>query len=359
MLQVMELLVREGVIPVDEQTSTLQSALNMLNTVNYDDSYLPAFNKLIELGADINGHRSDNLIPLTVAIQFRQWAYAEALLDAGANVTPQHKFPGVYHPIHACVWNYFDKPTLGIKQLELDDSPTYNLLTRLLRSGADLHESYPGGHTPLGCAVYHGVYSYVLYLVSIGARVNERDAAGYTPLDLFVRRAPIYPMAYIGILEALLRGGARMDTPLRGGLTLLEWTIKENNRRISSTDSAFLEELLKMATTAMLDREHLNKLLADYFCTDYYEKCLLLIKYGATLDDYDEAITNARRMILRRSEQVSRDSEVHSKYMQMIARAGLPDKSITDLIAYAQLAEDKESIQLLQCYSGIWPGYEY
>ncbi|KAI1466931.1 ankyrin repeat-containing domain protein [Daldinia caldariorum] len=355
MLQVMEVLVRENIIPIDEATSTNPPALHMLNRHYYDIDFIPAFHKLIELGADINSTPSSNLIPLTLAITLRQFAYAEALLDAGADVTPKHKLPRIYHPIHACFWNPRIKGILDTEPLEIHDPPMYALLTRLLKLGADLHESYPGGHTPLGCAVYYKTPPYVSYLLSIGSRVNEIDAAAYTPLDLFVRRADTNPIVFLRMLQTLLRGGARMDTPLRSGLTLLEWIIEQNDRSISTAYPDLLREVLKMATPAMLDQEYLDKLLAKYFDTDHYEMCLVLMKYGATLRDYDEAFTSARRFILCHSEQAPRDSEVHSRYMQMITRANLPEKSIADLIAYARLAGDEESIRILQSDEEVWP----
>ncbi|KAI1644403.1 ankyrin repeat-containing domain protein [Daldinia loculata] len=349
MMRVVEFLIREHVQPIDESIRGCPSVLGLLIKRYRRNSQLSTFKKLIEFGANINAEASNDKVPFILALEHGQYDYAEALLDAGAMINSRSTNPRIRHPIHACI--------AGSRRNFLRGCA---MLSRLIEAGADLEKSYLGGYTPLGEAVVDGHSKMVAHLLSLGAHVDGQDSSGRTPLDLFVDYRSYDCVQHPEKVLALLRGGARMDTPLFDGRTLLEWIIHEDwvlsevEDIPSSAD--LLEQLLTAAIPAMLDHKHLDEVLFKFFEPRYYKECLILANNGATLKSYDQAYSTARDMISTYEHQQPRDSGNHFKYFQMIAHAGLPAEKIDELMAYAREVGDVESNRALLSRKATYSG---
>ncbi|KAI0135016.1 ankyrin [Daldinia grandis] len=339
MMRVVEFLICKHVQPVDESIRGSPPALVLLIRGDPRGSMLGTFKKLIELGANITQY-PDGEVPFILALSCGQYDYAEALLDAGVMINSRSTDPRIQHPVHACVQGAGEDFIAGCA-----------MLSRLVEAGADLEESYLGGNTPLGEAVETGPCRMVSHLLSLGVRVDGRNTSGHTPLDVLVESMNYLPEQDPDKLLALMRGGARIDTALFDGRTLLEriirddWTLSEIYNVPSSTD--LLQQLLAAATPAVLNNEYLDELLYTFFEPRYYRKCAILTSHGATLKHYDEAYSTARNMISAYEELQTRDSENRVRYFEMIARAGLPAEKFDELIAYAREVGDEEGSQAL------------
>ncbi|KAI1659681.1 ankyrin repeat-containing domain protein [Daldinia decipiens] len=348
MLRVMEFLIHEHIQPIDENVHGYPfhgypfhgyPSVLVFSIGQHSPNRLSTLKKLIELGANVNVETYNGGSPFILALEYGYYDYAEALLDAGVMINSRSTNPRIKHPIHACI--------SGSRHDFLGGCA---MLSRLIEAGADLEKSYLGGYTPLGQAVVDGHCKMVSHLLSLGVRVDGQDSSGRTPLDRFVDHASHDYGQFPEKVLALLHGGARMDTPLFDGRTLLEWIIQDWDihefiPRPSSTD--LLEQLLAAATSAMLNKKHLDELLFIFFEPRYYKECIILLYHGATLKLYDEAYSAARDMISAYEHHQPRDPVNHFIYFQMIAHAGLPAEKFDELIAYAREVGDIDSNRAL------------
>ncbi len=98
---------------------------------------------------------------------------------------------------------------------------------KLIREGANIHESDESGYTPLMYAIWSGKQETVTQLVNIGADVNKRDNSGYTPLLW----AASY--GYLDMAKLLIDKGADVNARGNDKSSPLLLALAANNHELS------------------------------------------------------------------------------------------------------------------------------
>jgi len=125
---------------------------------------------LILSGADPNARNELGETPLHLALGFGRVRQARSLLEAGAEITDSEKWPALHYA--AASGNVF-------------------LIARVISEGANLNGQDAQGNTALHVAVsLYGKDNAIELLVAKGARLDVRNQAGKTPLDLARERNP-------------------------------------------------------------------------------------------------------------------------------------------------------------------------
>jgi hypothetical protein len=141
---------------------------------------------LIDAGADVRRTDRAGMDALATAVLGNKPAIAQLLLDRGApleNARRRHSLLGV-----AVVMNP-------------------DLVTMLLRAGANPNERWPGERTPLQCATAAGSDEAVQALLAAGATPEAKGAEAKPPVESIASAAPMPP-----------RSGTRMMRPAAGPL---------------------------------------------------------------------------------------------------------------------------------------------
>lgn len=161
------------------------------------DNDLGAVNQYLTEGGDPNIQNEDGITPLCEAI-YKGWGLIVMwLLKAGANLKPHDLGIAVFM---RDIWiiRLLISKGLDINDRNINPPPLHiaidkrdrNLVSELLKLGAnpDIKDSY--GYTPLHFASYWGMgfYEIVQLLLDAGADRNIRDKYGRTPLDIAKER---------------------------------------------------------------------------------------------------------------------------------------------------------------------------
>ncbi|KAL7629667.1 hypothetical protein AAE478_001190 [Parahypoxylon ruwenzoriense] len=330
MSRVAEFLVREKGLPVDLQNYEGKSPLRDLIT-GWHNTNVVMVRKLIELGADVN-EEIDGYLPLTLALQGGSFDVALELLDAGSKVEIDNPGDEVPFPIHVCAQNRSVWP---------EDTKSHNsVFTRIMDAGVDIEKSYVRGHTPLGEAILSGMPNMVSRLIDLGARLDTRDADGDTALDLLISsytQDPPTNGSYNELQKAaiLVRHGARIDTPLNNGYSLLEWAVRERHMLI-------LDSILAAATRKTLRRGYLDEILDRYVMSMPFKVCQVLVHHGAKFE-HIEAFPVALRVIFRAKRPSARAVNWFSTVLDM----GLSMSDYVRLLTFALEENDKECTDVL------------
>ncbi|MCC6129539.1 MAG: ankyrin repeat domain-containing protein [Acidobacteria bacterium] len=104
------------------------------------------------------------------------------------------------------------------------------LVKALLEHGADPNKG-AWGTTPLRRAVESRDLASISRLLKAGARANEPDQKGITPLMLAASR-PYYGTSTTEVLEPLLEAGASVDARDQEGRTVLHWAAMSRDRAV-------------------------------------------------------------------------------------------------------------------------------
>ncbi|KAI0148226.1 ankyrin repeat-containing domain protein [Hypoxylon sp. NC0597] len=362
MLRLTEFIVRNGLLPVDQEDDEGKTALEVCCS---HGGRVGLIKKLAELGANVDVANPDGM--LTEAFSIRAYLTAEALIDIG--VKPNNRNGLRQPPIHACITNA-DR---------ISQDTVCRMLSKLVEAGADINGCAYLGRTPLGEAVGREKPPVVTsHLLSLGANANAKDSNGRTPVDIFMQNSEaITAQSGIEKLKLLVQAGARMDTPLRTtGATILEWAvyrrarfpprdflraqdqrqcIREHLQKESELFKADLEALLTLATPENLKEGYLDELLEQAFLPWYYSRCRVLIKHGATLTP-----SKAFTMTLRTMD-LFRDGLCPQEFYRfgiriILGEIGLPVGDISTLYARASRLGDKFEAPIFRQYfaRGLW-----
>lgn len=124
---------------------------------------------LIEKGAEVNAADPAGMTPLHKAAVFNRLAYAEALVNAGADPSAMGRKYGTLRlaPIHLAA-----------------EEGHAEMINFFLKHGVDVNSPTEGANriTPLHMAAAKGRASVVEMLIAAGADINACDVAGKTPL---------------------------------------------------------------------------------------------------------------------------------------------------------------------------------
>jgi ankyrin repeat protein len=123
----------------------------------------------------------------------------------------------------------------------------------LARNGVGLDVRGPGGATPLHHAILEGRDDAAAWLVDRGARIDQRDDAGRTPLELAAAERGRQPAARAAVVQRLLAMGADLGARDARGGTLLHVAVRQQPPAVVE---ALLQRGLDVAATDGDDREH-------------------------------------------------------------------------------------------------------
>ncbi len=184
------------------------------------DGDLAKVTQAVDGGADVNEKTPDDFTPLIVAITHKRKPIVEYLLSKGARVDKKTGPLGWTALLEACLGGSLDIATMlvdagadvNLKSLE-EVSPLffsiYNkhtpVVEYLLSKGARVDEKDPGGLTPLYKACFDGSLDIAKVLVDAGADVNLKSTHGYAPLFVAVKTK------HKLVVDYLLSKGARID----------------------------------------------------------------------------------------------------------------------------------------------------
>lgn len=162
---------------------------------------------LLQLGADVNSRSLEGETPLYSFARNGNSESIRLMIDAGANVNARDQHG--YSPLYSAALH---GNTTGLKVL--------------IEAGAEIDAKSEFGTTPLVGAVRTGTQrgEIVLILLSHGAKINNRDYQGNTPLH--VARVPEK-------IEVLLDNGA--DPSAKNEFGMLPWDFIKNNDEIKGT----------------------------------------------------------------------------------------------------------------------------
>jgi ankyrin repeat protein len=176
---------------------------------------LDTVSRLLEHGAQVNAQRDDGTTALYCAVEFRNEAIVERLLDRGAD-------PNIVHQITNPT---YDVETPALQAAWLGEA---SILERLLAHGAKVN--IQGGsfeRTPLLCAATTGNAEVVRLLLAHAANVEAQDWAGHTPLYWAQRRGSA------AVIKLLEQAGAHSPSqagkspdPARGGKSVAPRTVR-------------------------------------------------------------------------------------------------------------------------------------
>ncbi|KAI1134935.1 ankyrin [Hypoxylon sp. FL0543] len=351
LFQVAEFIVQEGILGVDQEDSEGYTPLRLC--CSHRDIAEDAIKLLAGLGANVNAKVPGGQSLLMSVLERGCLSMAAALLLAGATAKPRNLGPITQYPLQILLkhsWKEYARTQIRA------------MVSQLVHAGADINGYVEGGRTPLGEAVFIGILPEVTsHLLALGANPNGKDSNGHTPLDIFMGASgligsPNSRTSGFGSEESALENaklvlayGARMDTPLAGGRTLLEWALYNDAtldiyRRIPSTN--LLEGFLAAATFKNLRPGYLDELLEHAFEAQLFDKCKILAKHGATLSS-DKAFSTAMDMIGSFSENDCPRHE-YCDALNVIFDMGLPTEKIADLFTRILEQQDEAGLEVIR-----------
>ncbi|XP_041121216.1 ankyrin repeat and SOCS box protein 16-like [Polyodon spathula] len=159
---------------------------------------------LLEFGANVNIPTRDSQVsPLHVAAQHGLEEHLNLYLCRGAHVCSRTREGETALNI-ACA--SAEKPA--------EDRRYYRVVLKLLSGGADVRVAGKKNHTPLHNACSNCSYRIVDLLLQHGAAVNQKNCAGYTPMDCVLQGVKDYlDWRPEGIVLCLLNHGASPVNP--------------------------------------------------------------------------------------------------------------------------------------------------
>jgi ankyrin repeat protein len=165
-------LLDHGVDPNTHDPESHQNTLLCMAVLSQD---MDIFNRLIELGADVNRGNGQNLTPLMFASHNGNQAMIAALLERGADVN-QRAQSNLSALLYA-IANGKNPDRVGTVSLLLQAQPPIRLNDQFQRS-----------YTALIAAAAHNLTEVMLLLLTAGANPNYRDDQGVSALELAIRR---------------------------------------------------------------------------------------------------------------------------------------------------------------------------
>ncbi len=161
--------------------------------------------KLVEKGADVNLSGKDKYSPLMSAVMNGNYEVAEFLLNNGADqrVKSSYGYDALYYASYR------------------DYSGSLAFMKTLLKHGADVNRKYGyAAETPLVIVVKKGQYDKARVLLDSGAKINEPDSYGNTPLH-----HAAYMNNKAGV-DFLVSSGADLNIRNRNGDIPLHYSIR-------------------------------------------------------------------------------------------------------------------------------------
>ena len=228
-LQTVEKLLNKGI----DVNSVDKYGYNLLMTaLSVDKFEMASF--LIDKGADVNQESKLESKPLEFAIQSKNVAIVQKLVEYDANIHEQWP-DGMYPIVLAAIYSseivkYFIEKGVDVNVVNHQgDGALYfgvrsnTLLTvkLLVENGANINKQNEFGTAPIHCA---SNYEIMKYLISKGANVNIQENMGHAPLNMFYGR-PEY-------VALLLDNGADINLQRSDGETPLHKAIRK--KRIES-----------------------------------------------------------------------------------------------------------------------------
>ncbi|KAI2637245.1 ankyrin [Hypomontagnella submonticulosa] len=292
----------------------------------------PLIKAMTDLGANPNIETSVGL-PLTVAISYRHFNAALALLEAGSNVSPSKTNRWAGSSLVECAataTGYCWDP------IKLEDQRA--LIRRLIANGADVDEEFDG-RTPLDAAVPVGTSGAVYELLRAGADTHKRS--GYhnlTPFESIWGPQGVESLTMKARL--FVAAGARLDVPDDSdGKTPLETAIDYCTSR---EDPRPLASILDIANQQNMRGGYLNELFRDCLIRQRLQAAKLLMRHGAILETEEGLIYQwASEVILQ-----DRDDEGHREF-SFCLDFRLPRYQLEALFSYALDAPNEERCHIL------------
>jgi ankyrin repeat protein len=164
---------------------------------------------LIDAGADVNLKSTDGYTPLFLAVQEKHKPVIEYLLSKGARVDEKNGPDGVTALMNAC----FDE--------------SLDMLMMLVDAGADVNLKSNEGYTPLYNAVQAKETYNIEYLLSKGARIDEKCGPhGLTALFKACTDGALY------VAKNLVDAGADVNLKTTQGFTPLFVAVQEKHKPV-------------------------------------------------------------------------------------------------------------------------------
>ncbi len=166
-------------------------------------------------GAEVNRIDEGGAAPLLYAVILSKSEIVKYLIEQGADIKVRSKgFPMMEEE-----WDgpllmlaiFFDRKFSGPDTL----NGNFNIAKYLIEKGAKVNDRDKQGHTPLMFAVIKDNRTMVKYLVAKGAEINVKNNDGYTPLMLAVQGASY------DIVKYLIEQGADIKVENKEGKTAL------------------------------------------------------------------------------------------------------------------------------------------
>ena len=137
---------------------------------------------LISQGADVNQGNAVRYTPLMTACREKHPGVVKLLLEAGADTESTAE-----SGMQAIHWALMDTVPIDTRWQETE-STTTEILALLKEHGADMNVKSSNGGTPLMDAAWWGLGEVAKYLLSCGARPDEKDAEGRTATEYAKQR---------------------------------------------------------------------------------------------------------------------------------------------------------------------------
>ena len=189
---------------------------------------------LVENGADVNAATHDKSTPLMIASRYGHVNVVTFLIEHGANMDLKHKTGKtalhyvVYHNNDCCdVLSCFIKNGADVNATTNDNSTPLmiaskkglvNVVTFLIEHGANVELQDNNGETALHYAV--DSCDVLSFLIRNGADVNSRTYYKYTPLIIASRKG------LVNVVTFLIEHGAKLDLQDKEGRTALHHAVE-------------------------------------------------------------------------------------------------------------------------------------
>ncbi|KAI1650596.1 ankyrin [Daldinia loculata] len=268
-------------IDVDELDRKLETPLNHAMRQSDNEKATNMIKTLLELGADIHKEQ-DSELPLTTAIQCRNFSSAMLFLDARPRVNLSNTGPGSMSPLAECaLWVGEDHVFLSDEDDKVILSEQRQLFQKLIMRGADVDAPCNGLDTPLGIAIRRGTNTAVHELIIGGADI-EKCTGGrqLKPIDLIWDIEDTIDIAIKG--ATLVAAGARLDVPSKAdSKTSLERAVSYN-RYDGIEGQPILSALLCSAGRQSFRTGYLDELFQYCLEQRLYEPAKILMRHGAS-----------------------------------------------------------------------------
>jgi uncharacterized protein len=173
----------------------------------------------------------------------------------------------------------------------------------LARNGVALDARGPGGATPLHHAIVEGRDDAAGWLVDRGARIDQRDDAGRTPLELAASERGRQPVARAALVQRLLALGADVGARDARGGTLLHVAVRQ---QAPDVVAALLSRGLDVAATDADGATPLHALAERPTISPEEPAAILdaLLAHGAVLDAPDAKGATALHLATQRDTTI-------------------------------------------------------